>query len=167
MVLGIDFLQIFLHLFNIILLFGGLYIILYKPVKDFMEKREAHYRKMDEDAAEKIKAANEAKEKYEKALEQVGDEIADRKKAASEEIARMKQSQEEKARKDAERIIDEAKAEGERRKANIVDDAREDIARMIEEATGKILLDRKSGSSFDSFLAEAEKANGGNSDGRK
>ena len=69
MVLGIDFLQIFLHLFNIILLFGGLYIILYKPVKDFMEKREAHYRKMDEDAAETMKAANEAREKYEKALE--------------------------------------------------------------------------------------------------
>ena len=39
---------------------------------------------------------------------------------------------------------------------------------MIEEATRKIMLDSESGSSFDSFLNEAEKStDGGNSDGRK
>ena len=44
MPLGIDFAQIFLHLFNVVILFGGLYFILYSPVKKFMDKREEYYK---------------------------------------------------------------------------------------------------------------------------
>lgn len=38
--LNIDWQQILLHAFNFVLLFAILYFLLYKPVKDFMEKRE-------------------------------------------------------------------------------------------------------------------------------
>ena len=41
--LNIDWQQILLHLFNFIILAGGLYLLLYKPVKNFMEKREANW----------------------------------------------------------------------------------------------------------------------------
>ena len=43
MPLNIDWQQILLHLLNFAILAGGLYFLLYKPVKQFMAKREAHY----------------------------------------------------------------------------------------------------------------------------
>ncbi len=33
--LNIDWQQILLHIFNLLILVGGLYLLLYKPVKDF------------------------------------------------------------------------------------------------------------------------------------
>ena len=40
--LNIDWQQILLHLFNFLILFGGLYLLLYRPVKAFMDKRTAY-----------------------------------------------------------------------------------------------------------------------------
>ena len=56
--LNIDWQQILLHLFNFAILAGGLYLLLYKPVKQFMEQREADYRKAY-DAAQAAQAQAE------------------------------------------------------------------------------------------------------------
>ena len=168
MILGIDFMQIFLHLFNIILLFGGLYILLYKPIKDFIQKREDHYREMDEQAKKTLDEAKALKAEYTAAMDKADEEVEAKMSAAQAEIAEMRKTEEESLKKKAETVIAEAKAEGERRKKGIVEGAKEDISKMIEEATRKIMLDSEGGSSFDSFLDEAEKnSDGGNSDGRK
>ncbi len=45
--LNIDWQQILLHLFNFVILIAGLYILLYKPVKNFMAQREQHYKDVD------------------------------------------------------------------------------------------------------------------------
>ena len=50
--LNIDWQQILLHLFNFLILAGGLYLLLYKPVKQFMDKREQTYQAMN-DAADR------------------------------------------------------------------------------------------------------------------
>ena len=42
-----DWQQILLHFFNFSILVGGLYLLLFKPVKSFMEKREKHYADME------------------------------------------------------------------------------------------------------------------------
>ena len=62
--LNVDWQQILLHLFNFIILFGGLWLLLYKPVKNFMAKREAYYKDMDKAAAEKLAAAENEQQKY-------------------------------------------------------------------------------------------------------
>ncbi len=168
MILGIDFMQIFLHLFNIILLFGGLYILLYKPVKDFIQKREDRYREMDEKAKKTLDEAKALKAEYTAAMEKADEEVEAKMSAAQAEIAEMRKTEEESLKKKAESVIAEAKAEGERKKKGIVEGAKEDISKMIEEATHKIMLDSEGGSAFDSFLDEAEKnSDGGSSDGRK
>ena len=41
--LNIDWRQILLHLFNLVILFLILYFLLYNPVKKFMEKRKKLY----------------------------------------------------------------------------------------------------------------------------
>ena len=46
--LNIDWQQILLHFFNFSILVGGLYLLLFKPMKDFMAKREQHYQAIDD-----------------------------------------------------------------------------------------------------------------------
>ena len=53
--LNIDWQQILLHLFNFSILAGGLYLLLFKPVKNFMDKRAKHYADMESAAVEREK----------------------------------------------------------------------------------------------------------------
>ena len=61
MPLNIDPQQILLHLFNMVLLFGILYILLYKPVHDFMDKREEEYRQRDKSTKDALADAERLK----------------------------------------------------------------------------------------------------------
>ena len=57
--LNIDWQQILLHLFNFSILVGGLYLLLFKPVKNFMDKRTKHYQDMESAAVEREKTTAE------------------------------------------------------------------------------------------------------------
>lgn len=123
---------------------------------------------MDEQAKKTLDEAKALKAEYTAAMEKADEEVEAKMSAAQAEIAEMRKTEEESLKKKAESVIAEAKAEGERKKNGIVEGAKEDISKMIEEATRKIMLDSEGGSAFDSFLNEAEKSSdGGNSDGRK
>ena len=52
--LNIDWQHILLHVFNFVILVGGLYFLLYNPIRKFIAKREEHYRKLDEEANAKL-----------------------------------------------------------------------------------------------------------------
>ena len=90
MPLNIDFQQILLHLFNFTLLFFGLYFLLYKPVKQFMQKREEHYKNMQDGADDMIRKAESAKAEYEGKLRDVEAEISAKKKAAADEMEKLR-----------------------------------------------------------------------------
>ena len=74
--LNINFTQIFLHLLNFLILFAILYFLLYKPVKNFMAKREHTYRDMDDEARDNLKATEEAKAQYEAKMSEAEAEIS-------------------------------------------------------------------------------------------
>ena len=80
--LNVDWQQILLHLFNFIILAGGLWLLLYKPVKNFMAKREAYYKDMDKAATDKLAAAEAEQQKYSGLVEKAQDEAAELKKKA-------------------------------------------------------------------------------------
>ena len=61
--LNIDWQQILLHLFNFVLLAGGLYFLLYAPVRNFMERRTGDIAAKEKAAAEKAAAEKAAAEK--------------------------------------------------------------------------------------------------------
>ena len=46
--LNIDFQQVLLHFLNVAILFLILYFLIYKPVKNFMDKRRKEYQDMDD-----------------------------------------------------------------------------------------------------------------------
>ena len=57
--LNIDWQQILLHVFNLIILTGGLYFLLYQPVTAFMKKRQEYYAGLEADAQAKLQEAEQ------------------------------------------------------------------------------------------------------------
>ena len=97
--LNINFQQILLHLFNFTLLAGGLYFLLYKPVKDFMDKRKSYYEDMEERAAKKLREAEKVEEEYKEKLTRIEAEIQEKKALAEKEINEQIGAELEEARK--------------------------------------------------------------------
>ena len=157
--LNIDWQQILLHLFNFVLLAGGLYFLLYKPVKKFMDERTEYYRKLDDEAKAKLKNAEEVHAEYGALLCNAEKEIA-AKKAES-----MKASEEEsaatvaKAKAQAESIVLSARKSAEKEREEILESARTEIVDMAAKATEKLLREQSEGFAYDAFLDAAE--NGG------
>ena len=60
--LNIDWQQIILHLLNFAILAGGLYFLLYHPVRKFMDQREEHYRQMENEAQQRLDQAKKTEE---------------------------------------------------------------------------------------------------------
>ena len=68
--LNIDWQQILLHLFNFVLLAGGLYFLLYAPVRNFMEKRTGDIAAKEKAAAEKEANAAALEAEYSRRLDE-------------------------------------------------------------------------------------------------
>lgn len=155
--LNIDWQQILLHLFNFVLLAGGLYFLLYKPVKSFMDKRTEYYRGLDDEAKTKLEKAESVHAEYEALLDNAEKEIA-AKRAES-----LKASEAEgaatvaKAKVQAEAIVASAKLTAEKEREEILENAKAEIVDMAAKATEKLLSEQSEGFVFDSFLDVAEK----------
>lgn len=158
MPLGIDFTQILLHFFNVIILFVGLYILLYAPVKAFMQKRSDYYADLEKDTKAALEEAKAKKAEYEEKLAAADQEIEEKRKAANSEIAAMKREQNEAAREEARKILESARENGEKQKMMIISGAREDIAHMIEEAARKVMAGEETGDPYEDFLRNAERS---------
>ena len=154
MPLNIDWQQILLHMLNFVILAGGLYFILYKPVKSFMAKREQHYKEMN-DAAEANRAEAAAlrkatQEKYDAAV----DEVIRMRTKASDEIEAEKQRLLGEARAEARRILETAGKTAEMRSKKALADANDELRTLAMEAVEKLLIN--DGSALDKFLDAAE-----------
>ena len=145
--LNIDWQQILLHLFNFTILFGALYILLYKPVKNFMEGREAHYADMDSRAEQALADAENSKASYEKKEKDFDEEIRAEKSRLSKEIEAER-----------ERRLTAARGEAEREKNEIIESAQKEITGMVTDAMEKLTLEQTASDAFDQFLDAAEEA---------
>lgn len=76
--MNIDWQQILLHLFNFAILAGGLYLLLYRPVKQFIEQREEHYRQMRDEAEQTRTQAGQLRDEYQLKLSEADADIARR-----------------------------------------------------------------------------------------
>ncbi|MBQ2083157.1 MAG: hypothetical protein II468_05945, partial [Lachnospiraceae bacterium] len=83
--LNINLQQILLHLFNFLLLFGGLYLLLYKPVKDFMDKRQGKIRELIEESEKMHSEAEEKKAEYEEKIAEFDKYAAEKEKEVLKE----------------------------------------------------------------------------------
>ena len=121
--LNIDWQQILLHLFNFLILFGGLYLLLYRPVKAFMDKRTAYYADMDAEAKRKLADAERQKEQYRDHLANVENEADALKKQAMESARQAAAEQLQQAKEERRAILDRAQKEATQEKARVLAEA--------------------------------------------
>lgn len=160
--LNIDWQQILLHAFNFVILMGGLYFILYKPVKDFMDKRSSQYKDMDDEANAKLKAADDVKAEYDEKLKMADEEIRQKKKDAFEKADADADAMRAKANAEAQKMIKDAKADIEREHQKMLDDSKKEIANLAIEATKKLLA-QSANDPYETFLQNVD---GGGADER-
>lgn len=149
--LNINIQQILLHMLNFVILTGGLYFILYGPVKKFMDQRQAHYAEMDKAAADKLAAAEKLEAEHQAQLDQLDEELRQR-RAESQKIAQdAAQQQLDHAREQADQIIAGAQKAAESIRTKAVADAQKEIKELALDAAAKLTL-QSSNAAFDEFL---------------
>ena len=153
--LNIDWQQILLHLLNFVILAGGLYLLLYKPVKEFMEKRQAYYREKDVQAEKKLADAEKAAEELRQQLKNVDAAAAEKIAVAQKTADASIQQQLSDARAQAEQIIANAQAAAQREHDKLLADAQNELKDLAVTAAKKIVL--QSDDAFDRFLDETER----------
>ena len=143
-------------MFNLFILGFGLYYILYKPVKAFMDKREAYYKDLDDSANKKNEDADKLLKEYQDKLAKADEEIKDKKNVAMKELDDKVNSELNKVKEDAKRIVEDAKAQGQKKHDELVESANKDICDLAIKATSK-LVDKTLDDSYDEFLLAVKK----------
>ena len=156
MPLNIDWQQILLHWMNLVILAGGLYFLLYWPVKKFIAKREEHYKDLEKQASDRIAQAEQFKAQYSEKLAGADEEIHQARAKAQAAVEQSTQEQVDQARAQAEQIVARARAQADRIKEQAVHDSQDEIRRLAEMAAGRLALQKDP---FDQFLDTAEGGN--------
>ena len=154
--LNIDWQQILLHLFNFLILFGGLYLLLYRPVKAFMDKRTAYYADMDAEAKRKLADAERQEKRYRDHLANVENEADALKKQAMESARQAAAEQLRQAKEERRAILDRAQREAAQEKARVLAEAGTEIDALVAEAVDKLLPPSEK-APLDDFLDRVEK----------
>ena len=155
MPLNIDWQQILLHLLNFAILCGGLYLLLYKPVKDFMAKRLDQYERREAETRAREADADAAKAKYQALLRQAEQEILARREKVGEELEEEKRQQLAEARAEARKILSTAAKTAELRTKKALEDSHEEIRALAIGMVERMVVEN-SGDALDQFLNEAE-----------
>ena len=157
MPLNIDVQQILLHLFNLVLLFGILYVLLYKPVHDFVDKREEEYKERDKSTKDALSDAERLKADYEARMAEAEKENA----KLRAEISTKAESDREKiisdAHEHAAKIVEDARDKAQKEHDRLIQRAQTEIAEYVSKAAEKIVMPEETlHDDFDSFFESLE-----------
>ena len=153
MPLNIDWQQILLHWMNLAILTGGLYFLLYKPVKQFMAKREEYYRSLDQQAQEKLDQAQRLRDQAQEKLDGADEEIRQARAKAQQSVQQSAEEQLARVQVQAQQILTHARAEAEHDREEILRSSQRELRRLAAEATKRLALHKDP---FDQFLDLAE-----------
>lgn len=153
--LNIDWQQILLHALNLVILVGGLYALLFKPVKEFMDQRTENYQKMKADAENAQAQAESLKAELSERMKQADAEAQTYRQEAMARAEKEAGAVLDSARSQAEKIVNTAREKAANEEKQIVQNAQSEIARLSVEATQK-LMDYKLSDVYNQFLDSAE-----------
>lgn len=163
MPLNINLQLILLHWMNLAILTGGLYFLLYKPVKQFMTKREEHYRELDRQAADKLAQAERLRADCQAKLDAADDEIRQERAQTQQAAAQAAQEQVEQAQEQARHIIAKANSEAEQSRERALRESQKEMRELAAKAAKKLAA-QPGADFFDQFLDLTE--GGGAHEGR-
>ena len=153
MPLNIDWQQILLHWMNLVILTGGLHFLLFKPVKEFMAKREKHYQELAGQAEARLAEAEQLKAECQAKLDKADDEIHQERAKAQQAIQQSTEDQLAQAREQARQIVSHAQTEAEHSRERILRESQRELRKLAAQATKKLAFQADP---FDQFLDLAE-----------
>ena len=156
MPLNIDIQQILLHMLNFVILFAALWFLLYKPVKKFIDDREAAYKKTSDEAEAKMKKADEALSGLSAALAEKEEEAARERTRILASAQAAYQEKLDEAQKRADRIVEDARAEADTIRQKAVRRSSRDISELAVESVEKAVMSSAE-EAFETFLSTVEK----------
>lgn len=110
-ILGLTVQEFLLHLLNFVILFVALWLLLYKPVKKFMDKRKNDYKEAEEKYQTALKVTEEADETALRTVEDAQKQAVEIAKEAQKKALSQSELIIEQARADADKILADAKEE--------------------------------------------------------
>ena len=150
--LNIDWQQILLHLFNFSILVGGLYLLLFKPVKNFMDKRAKHYADMESAAVEREKSTAALEASMQQRQAALDAELDEKRAAAAREAEEAQMFADD---LQADKIVAAARENAENDRKKIVDEANREAVSIAEAAMEKLLA-KETSHAYDAFVNAAE-----------
>lgn len=150
--LNIDWQQILLHLFNFAILAGGLYLLLYRPIKQFMEQRQAHFAQLQQEAQQDRQEAQQLKDAYHAQLDEAEAAIAQRRSEAERELEELRTQRTAEAKQEAEAILAKAREAAQREREDILAKASKDLVDAAVAAAEKIAGNTE-GDPYEQFLS--------------
>lgn len=159
--LNIDWQQILLHLFNFFILAMGLYLLLYKPIKKFMDKRTSYYQEMSDIAQRSLDEATKKERDWDKKLAEVDVEIKKREDETKRKLFQEANDQRNQTQIQCEKLLAQARENAEREREKILSEAKKDAGELAIQAVEK-LLGLIPENPADDFL---DKVRGGEKDG--
>ncbi len=156
--LGINTGFLFGQMVNILILFGLLGAVLWRPAINMMNTRSAKIRKGLEDAAAAARARQNAEAEADKILAEARAERQKMLEEARNQGDEVRKSLESEARQEAERIRTEANTDAETAKAAALADVRGDVLQIASAVAGRILGDnidaKKNSALISDFLSK-------------
>ena len=156
MPLNIDWQQILLHLLNFLILGVGLYLLLYKPVKKFMKKREDAYAEREEKTEAALNDAECSREEYAEKLSRADDEISTMKKQATVETAALQAEKLKQAQTEADSIVADARKKAAEEHDKIISGVSTDIRDLVSDMAQKVVMTSSVDEAYEQFLSDVE-----------
>ena len=151
MPLNIDIVQVLLHMLNFVILAGGLTLLLFNPIRKFIENRRKQFEEQEEMNRENALNNERIKAEYEQKAAAFEDEMASLRLRSEQEAA-------DSAKAEAAAIISKAESDAEKRKEQILDSAQTEIGELVISATQKLLADtvtpERTQALYDAFLEQ-------------
>lgn len=154
--LNIDWQQILLHLFNFAILAGGLYLLLYRPVKQFIAQREEHYKGMRDEAEQVKTQAEQLRDEYQLKLSEADADIAKRREEAQAELDRLRDEQTREAKRQAGDILKKAQEDAANERSKLMAKASKELVDTAVSTAEKLALGQGS-DPYEQFLELAER----------
>lgn len=156
MPLNINWQQILLHLLNLVILIVGLYLILYKPVKKFMKKREDAYKEREENTRAALDSAKAKEEEYNSRLAGVEEEVSRKREEAAKELDDVRSEKLKQVAKEADDMLGAARERAQKEHDRIINGVSDDIKEIVGEAAEKVVMTSSVSDAYEQFLSAAE-----------
>lgn len=152
--LGINWQDILLHVFNFALLAILLNELLYNPINKFIENREAYYKNLDTEKEKTLQDAQALLEERNSKLASIHQEAKEIKDEAMRESQIQANLKIETAQAEGEKIIEQSRIKAKLERDTLIRNTRKDLKEVVVEAAAKLAL--LNGNVYDDFLDHTE-----------